>query len=55
VTQNTPIILLTSLVMPDELVGYQQLDVVGVITKPFDPEYLGYDIAQLLGRPTTRP
>lgn len=48
-TQATPLILLTSKVMPSDLRKYHQMDIVGVIAKPFDPVTLGSQISDLLG------
>lgn len=47
----SPLILLTSRVMPSDLRTYQQMDCAGVIAKPFDPVTLGSTMANLLGWP----
>ena len=46
--QFTPIILLTSRVMPEEMAYLQQLDIAGIIPKPFNPVSLGQHIVALL-------
>lgn len=47
-TRLCPIVLLTSRVMPQELAYLTQLDIAGIIPKPFDPLYLGQQILNLL-------
>ena len=46
--KHTPIIFLTSRVMPEETAHLQQLDIAGIIPKPFNPVDLGQQIAALL-------
>lgn len=48
-TCRLPIVLLTSQVMARDYARFEQMDVAGVIPKPFDPVTLGRQIAQLLG------
>jgi two-component system OmpR family response regulator len=45
---DLPIILLTSRIMPDELAHLQQLNIAGIISKPFNPIDLGNQILALL-------
>lgn len=46
--QYAPVILLTSRVMPEEMAHLQQLDIAGIIPKPFNPVDLGKKIKALL-------
>jgi CheY-like chemotaxis protein len=46
--QHIPVILLTSRVMPEEIARLQQLDIAGIIPKPFNPVDLGRNITALL-------
>ncbi len=48
-TQSIPVIFLTAKVQPSEQLHYQQLGVVGLIMKPFDPVQIAQQIRQLLG------
>jgi CheY-like chemotaxis protein len=48
-TCHSPILLLTSQVMPRDYARFQQMAVRGVIAKPFDPLLLGTHMADLLG------
>ncbi|MFQ4136060.1 response regulator [Nodosilinea sp. PGN35] len=48
-TCRLPIVLLTSQVMARDYARFEQMEVAGVIAKPFDPVTLGRQIAQLLG------
>jgi len=48
-TQNIPIILLTAKVLPDDHKRFAQLDLAGIITKPFNPVLICAQIAQMLG------
>jgi CheY-like chemotaxis protein len=48
-TQQIPVIFLTAKVQPSEQLQYQQLGVVGLIMKPFDPVQISQQISQLLG------
>ena len=47
-TRHTPIVLLTSWVMPADYQRYRQLAIAGVIAKPYNPVTLGRHIAALL-------
>lgn len=47
-TQSIPVIFLTAKVQPSEQLYYQQLGVVGLIVKPFDPVQISQQIRQLL-------
>ena len=47
-TQVIPIILLTAKVLPDDRVRFSQMDVAGVIIKPFDPVLICSQVAELL-------
>ena len=48
ITQQVPVIALTSRVMPWEIAQYRRLRMAGVVAKPFEPETLDTEIAQLL-------
>lgn len=48
-TQAIPVILLTAKVLSTNHFNYAQLDLAGVIPKPFDPLKLSGQIAELLG------
>ncbi|MCC5639367.1 response regulator [Nostoc sp. CHAB 5844] len=48
-TQAIPIILLTAKVLPDDHKRFAQLDLAGIITKPFNPVLICKQIAQMLG------
>lgn len=48
-TQSIPVIFLTAKVQPSEQLYYQQLGVVGLIVKPFDPVQISQQISKLLG------
>jgi CheY-like chemotaxis protein len=47
-TQNIPVIVLTAKVLPSDRRRFTDLDVAGVITKPFDPIYIWRQIAEIL-------
>ncbi|MBD2447136.1 response regulator [Nostoc sp. FACHB-152] len=47
-TQEIPIILLTAKVLPNDYKRFAQLDVAGIITKPFNPLLICEQIAQML-------
>jgi len=47
-TQGIPVIFLTAKVQPSEQLQYQELGVVGLIVKPFDPVQISQQISQLL-------
>jgi CheY-like chemotaxis protein len=49
VTQPIPIVLLTAKVLPDDRARFAQMEIAGVITKPFDPTLLCEQVAELLG------
>lgn len=46
-TEHIPVILMTASVQQAELEQYKQLDVIGVIDKPFDPILLPTQIRQM--------
>lgn len=46
-TEHIPVILMTASVQQAELEQYEQLDVIGVIDKPFDPLLLPRQIRQM--------
>ncbi|GAB4235745.1 MAG: response regulator [Elainellaceae cyanobacterium] len=48
-TQEIPVIVLTAKVLPSEQQRFTDLDVVGVIKKPFDPMVVWMQVAELLG------
>lgn len=48
VTQTIPVILLTAKVLPDDRTRFAQMDLAGVITKPFDPMLICGQVAELL-------
>ena len=48
-TQNIPVILLTAKVGITEIEELEQLGLIGVIAKPFEPLTLASQVAQLLG------
>lgn len=47
-TQTIPVILLTAKVLPDDRTRFAQMDIAGVITKPFDPILICNQVAELL-------
>jgi CheY-like chemotaxis protein len=47
-TQTVPVVLLTAKVLPDDRARFAQMDIAGVITKPFDPTSICDEIAELL-------
>lgn len=47
-TQTIPVILLTAKVLPDDRNRFAQMDIAGVITKPFDPTSICNQVAKLL-------
>jgi CheY-like chemotaxis protein len=47
-TQMIPVILLTAKVLPDDRKRFAQMNVAGIITKPFDPTLICEQIAQIL-------
>ncbi|MBE9207712.1 response regulator [Nostoc sp. LEGE 06077] len=48
-THQIPIILLTAKVLPDDYKRFAQLEIVGIINKPFNPLLICEQIAQMLG------
>jgi CheY-like chemotaxis protein len=48
-TQKIPVIVLTAKVLPRDRHRLEALEVVGVITKPFDPVTIWRQIADILG------
>lgn len=48
-TQAIPVIVLTAKVLPSDRQRFESLDVVGVITKPFDPLNIWRQIGEILG------
>jgi CheY-like chemotaxis protein len=48
-TQAIPVVLLTAMVQTGDCNGYSDLDIAGVITKPFEPLKLADQIAEVLG------
>lgn len=49
ITQTIPVILLTAKVLPDDRIRFAQMEIAGVITKPFNPVLICEQIAELLG------
>lgn len=47
--QTIPVILLTAKVLPDDRTRFAQMEIAGVITKPFDPTLICDQVAELLG------
>jgi CheY-like chemotaxis protein len=47
--QNLPIVLLTAKVLPTDRARFAQMDIAGIVTKPFDPTLLCAQLATLLG------
>lgn len=48
-TENIPVIALTAKVLPRDRQRLAELDVTGVITKPFDPMTVWQQVAEILG------
>jgi CheY-like chemotaxis protein len=48
-TQAIPVILLTAKVLPDDRARFAQMNLAGVITKPFDPMSICDQVTELLG------
>lgn len=48
-TQNIPVILLTAKVQTTDQTQFTQLNLVGIIIKPFDPLTLAAQVADILG------
>jgi CheY-like chemotaxis protein len=49
ITQNIPVLLLTAKAQISDRHAYSDLDIAGVITKPFEPLKLVEQIAEVLG------
>jgi CheY-like chemotaxis protein len=49
ITQGIPVVLLTAMAQISDRHEYADLDIAGVITKPFDPLKLADQIAEVLG------
>jgi CheY-like chemotaxis protein len=47
-TQNIPVIVLTAKALPSDHRRFAELDVAGVITKPFDPITIWEQVAEIL-------
>lgn len=47
-TQSIPVILLTAKVLPDDQARFETMGVAGVITKPFNPETISAQVAEIL-------
>lgn len=47
-TQNIPVIVLTAKVLPSDRQRFTELNVAGVITKPFDPIIIWRKVAEIL-------
>jgi CheY-like chemotaxis protein len=54
-TRHTPLILLTTRLLPADYRCYDTMAIAGVIAKPYNPLTLGSQIAQLLGWSTAHP
>jgi CheY-like chemotaxis protein len=48
-TQQIPLIVLTAKVLPKDRLRFAQLDIAGVITKPFNPVTIWQQMAEILG------
>ena len=48
-TQTIPVIVLTAKVLPTDRHRFAQLEVAGVITKPFDPMTIWSQVAEIFG------
>jgi CheY-like chemotaxis protein len=51
-TQKIPVILLTAKIQSAHQDEYAQLDIAGVLAKPFNPMELAHHVAKLLGWPS---
>jgi CheY-like chemotaxis protein len=47
-TQTVPVILLTAKVLPEDQARFEQMDIAGVITKPFNPVIICDQMAKIL-------
>ena len=48
-TQNIPVIVLTAKVLPSDRQQFLDMDVAGVLIKPFDPINIWREVAEILG------
>ncbi|WP_299485819.1 response regulator [Acaryochloris sp. IP29b_bin.137] len=48
-TQSMPVVMITARAQPSDQLKYAELDVLGVISKPFEPLMLTTQVAQMLG------
>ncbi|HYP44108.1 MAG TPA: response regulator [Propionibacteriaceae bacterium] len=48
-TRSVPIIFLTAKILPGDRRNFDDLDIAGIIAKPFDPMQLPGEISRLLG------
>ena len=48
-TQSVPVVMLTAKAEPTDQLKYAELDVLGVISKPFEPLMLTTQVAKMLG------
>lgn len=48
-TQTIPVVLLTAKVLPGDRLRFSQMNVAGVISKPFNPVTICTQVAQILG------
>ncbi len=48
-TQKVPVIVLTAKVLPSDRLQFIELDVAGIITKPFNPVTIWQQVAEILG------
>ena len=48
-TQSIPVILLTAKVLPSDRAKFAQIGVMGIISKPIEPNTLVAEVAELLG------
>ena len=54
-TQNIPVILLTAKIQSAQHKEYAQLDIAGVLAKPFNPMELAHHVAELLDWQSSLP
>lgn len=47
-TQKVPVIVLTAKVLPSDRLQFVELDVAGIITKPFNPVTIWQQVAEIL-------
>jgi len=48
-TQHIPVIVLTARVLPSDRQRFAELDIAGIISKPFNPMSMGRQVAEILG------